>query len=372
MRRNYLLMLTVALFLLFSLTLSGVSAAWVYLAYPADVNAELPSDTTTFRYGTIYITDVVCIGGNYEQAESKKTADLDITSDIRLLATADSSAQISVTFYNNTEVSYYYNEAQTKTHSNDAVSYTVSGISSKEEFPAKSFKTVTVTFAHATANISTEQLNSCIHFNFVVDKESIGDVVAQTAVDRFRDILNNKVAPDSYDTLDTAMNNRGGLNKASAVTYIGNVSGSSSADSRVIQTLFGDEFMSMDLDGDGKAEPITMMIKRENLDNDSSTGASYTYSSWNRDTTVDGVEMSIYITAEDLSNVSSNKSVTVYVATFTKYAADEEWVQIVPLTKGTAKANNYSGYGSANSFNTDTWVSTDNKTVETLVEENTK
>lgn len=372
MRRNYLLMLTVALFLLFSLTLSGVSAAWVYLAYPADVDAELPSAAVTFRYGTIYITDVECTGGNYEQAESKKTADLDITSNIWLRAAADSTAQISVTFYNNTEVSYYYNEAQSKNHSNDAIAYTVSGVSQKEEFPAKSFKTVTVTFAHATANISREQLNSCIHFNFVVDKESIGDVVAQTAVDRFRDILNNKAAPDSYNTLDTAMNNRSGLNKASAVTYIGNVSGSSSADSRVIQTLFGDEFMSMDLDGDGKVEPITMMIKRENLDNDSSTGASYTYSNWNRDTTVDGAEMSIYITSENLSNVSSNKSVAVYVATFTKYAADEEWVQIVPLTKGTAKTNNYSGYGSANSFNTDTWVSTDNKTIETLVAENTK
>lgn len=372
MRRNHLLMLALALFLLFSLTLSGVSAAWVYLAYPADANADLPSATASFHYGTIYITNVVCTGGNYEQADSRKTADLDITSDIRLSAVADASVQIRVTIYNNTEVSCYYNEAQTKTHSNDAVAYTVSGISQKEEFPAKSFKTVTVTFAHAKANIKAEQLNSCIHFNFVVDKESIGDVVAQTAVDRFRDILNNKVVSDSYNTLDNAMNNRGGLNKASAVTYIGNVSGSSSADSRVIQTLFGEEFMSMDLDGDGKVEPITMMIKRENLDNDSSTGASYTYSSWNRDTTVDGVEMSIYITAENLSNVSSNKSVTVYAATFTKFAADDEWVQIVPLTKGTAKANNYSGYGSANSFNTDTWVSTDNKTIETLVAENTK
>ena len=53
MRRNYLLMLTVALLLLFSLTLSGVSAAWIYLAYPADVNAELPDTTATSRYGKV-------------------------------------------------------------------------------------------------------------------------------------------------------------------------------------------------------------------------------------------------------------------------------------------------------------------------------
>ena len=368
MRRNHLLMLTLALFLLFSLTLSGVSAAWVYLAYPADVNSELPSAAASFRYGTLYITKVECTGGSYQQAQSQKNADLEITSDIRLRASADSAAEISVTFYNNTEVSYYYNEDEALTHSNNRISYTVSGISQKEEIPAKSFKTITVTFAHASSNTSEQQLDSCIRFHFVVDKDAIGDVVAQTAVDRFRDILNTS---DSYATLDNAMDNRSGLNKASAVTYIGNVYGSSSSDSTALQSLFGDEFMSMDLDGDGKAEPITMMIKRENLDNDSSTGASYTYTSWGRDTTVDGAEMSIYITAESLSNVSSNQSVTVYAATFTKYTANGEWVQIVPLTKGTAKANNYSGYGSANSFNTDTWVSTDNKTIETLVEEHT-
>jgi len=57
---------------------------------------------------------------------------------------------------------------------------------------------------------------------------------------------------------------------------------------------------------------------------------------------------------------------------FTKLPGAEKWTELVPLTVGTANANNYGGYGSANSFNTDTWVSTDNKTVETLVEENTK
>ena len=35
-----------------------------------------------------------------------------------------------------------------------------------------------------------------------------------------------------------------------------------------------------------------------------------------------------------------------------------------------ANANNYSGYGSANSFNTDTWKSDDGKTIEELVAKN--
>lgn len=372
MKKNYISTLLILLILVVVLTISGVSAKWVYLGYPAETDNSITNTTVAFKYGTMYITEVKNSGGSYQKAEPTKIADLDISTDIKLNANASSTAVIEVTFYNNTDVSYYYNEAETVSHDNDRIIYTVSGIKQKDEIPSKTFKTIYLTYTYGSNNISNSDLVSTIHFSFVVDKESIGDIVAQTAIDRFRDILNNKVAPDSYDTLDNAMNNRSGINKASAVTYIGNVSGSSNTDSKVIESLFGQEFMSMDLDGDGKAEPITMMIKRENLDEDSTTGASYTYTSWGRKTTVDGVEMTIYITSENLDNISSNKDVVVYSAVFTKYSANEEWVQIVPLTKGTAKANNYSGYGSANSFNTDTWVSNSNQGIEELVADNLK
>lgn len=370
MKRNYLLTLTLSLLLLIALTVSGVSATWVYLGDPTDVNQPVNNKMADFRYGTIYITNVKLSGGSYASAESRKIADLDISTELTLQANAASSVVVEVTFYNNTNVSYYYDEAETLSHSNQAIDYTVSGIIQKEEIPAHTYKTVTVTYAFSGNSTANRALASSTRFHFVVDKESIGDVVAQTAVDRFRDILNNKVAPDSYSTLETAMNNRGSIfNKASAVTYIGNVTGSSSTDSQVIQSLFGEEFMSMDLDGDGNAERITMMIKREDLDGNVNTGASYTYD--NNKPSVNGVEFTIYITAADLRNASSRQDVVVYAATFTKYSTDEEWVQIVPLTKGEATPNNYNGYGSANSFNTDTWHTTDNKTIEDLVEENT-
>lgn len=371
MRRNRILTLAFSLMIATMLMISGVYATWKYLAYPAASENEIASSTATFRYSTLYITDIKVQSGSFESAVSKKTADVDISSQIKLTSNSSSSAVVEVTFYNNTDVSYYYNEAQTVSHSNDSIKYTVSGIEQKEEVKSKTFKTVYITYSYDSTT-SNREVDSAIHFSFVIDKESIGDVVAQTALDRFRDILNNKVAPDSYNTLDTAMNNRSGFNKASAVTYIGNVSGSSSGDSSVIKTLFGDEFMSMDLDGDGKAEPITMMIKREDLDNNASTGTSYTYSSWGRETTVSGVEMTLYITSENLSNVSNNKSVVVYAAVFSKFSENEEWVQITPLAKGTASANNYSGYGSANSFNTDTWLSDSGKNIETIVAENIK
>ncbi len=373
MRRNYLLTLTISLLIVFSLSVSGVMASWRYLGNPTGIEEKISSNFSAFRYGTLYITKVETSSGNYEKAEGKKAADLDISADIILNATSSSTATLSVVLYNNTDVSYYFNEAQTLSHSNNAIIYSVGGIQQKDEILPKTYKTITVTYSFDSGVSSSKELLSKIHFSFVIDKDSIGEVVAQTAVDRFRDILNNKVAPDSYDTLDTAMDNRGSLfNKASAVTYIGNVSGSSSSDSKVIETLFGQEFMSMDLDGDGKAEPITMMIKREDLDNNSTTGASYTYTNRGQEVTVDGAEMTLYITSENLNNVSNNKKVSVYAAVFSKSAESEEWVQIMPLTKGTASANNYNGYGSANSFNTDTWVSLDGQNIETLVAQSNK
>ena len=115
-----------------------------------------------------------------------------------------------------------------------------------------------------------------------------------------------------------------------------------------------------------------MMIKREDLDGDTTTGDSYTYStsSWwggSEETTVDGAEMTLYITSADLSNVSNGRSVVVYAAAFTKLPGSDTWTELVPLTKGAADANNYGGYGNANSFNTDTWLSDTGKNIEELV-----
>ncbi len=353
--------------IVFCLSVSGVNASWNYLSPPESVSAGVSNEVATFKYGTLYITSVEINGGAFNSASAKKTADLNISSDLNLRSNSSSSVSVAVTFYNSTDISYYYNETQVVSWDNDKIGFAVSGIEQKDEIPSKTYKTINVTFAYNADNVSAVALSSTLHFNFVIEKDSIGDIVAQTAVDRFRDILNNKATDNSYSTLISAMDSRSGWNKGSVITYIGNVSGSTSADSLVIENLFGDEFMSMDLDGDGKVEPITMMIKRENLDNDTATGASYTYSSiLGGQTSVHGVEMTIYITSQNLDNVSSGQNVAVYAASFTKLSDASEWTMIVPLTKGTAKANNYNGYGSANSFNTDTWVSDNGDTIKEL------
>ncbi len=351
------------------LTIGGVSATWKYANLePTPKNITMPISLKDFTYGMFYITKVKTTDGTHSSAQFSKIGDVDVGCDITLSNTASSYVTISVSFYNNTDVNYYYDKTETVSSDNAKITYEVTGIAQKDAVAPHSSKTLYVTFSYDGSIPSDKTLLSQLHFKFVLDKESIGGIVAQTAVDRFRDILNNKVYNGSYSDLITGMDNRGGFNKASAITYIGNVAGSSSGDSKLIETLFGEQFMSMDLDGDGKTEPITMMIKRENLDNNVQTGADYTYSSWGSEQTVRGVEMTLYITSQDLDNVSSGQTVTVYAASFTRLSGETVWTDLVPLTKGTAKANNYSGYGSANSFNTDTWVSDEGKTIKQLAQ----
>lgn len=333
--------LSLLLSLILLLSVGGVYAVWTYCLPPTPVEKEIPVTLSAFKYADIYITKIEPIGGDGTMTKTDHT---------KVSATVSVGSSFAVTFYNGSDISYYYKEAETLSGSD---AYEVSGIAQKDEIPAKTYKTITVTF--------TGSGSADIFFHFVVDKDSIGIVVARTAVDRFREILNT---PTEYATLTTAMNNRSGWNKASAVTYIGNVAGSGTGDSGTINGLFGSEFMSMDLDGDGEAEPITMMIKRENLDGKESTGATYTYTNYNREYTVNGAEMTLYITSETLTR---QDSVVVYAATFTLYPGETEWVELVPLTKGTAETNNYSGYGSANSFNTDTWVSDGGQTLEEII-----
>lgn len=359
--------------LLICTTVAGVFASWEYTDGPPEpVDAGISCNMNEFRYGTLYITNISVVGGSYSNAEPFQVSDLNMQADILLNSRTGSSVVMEVTFYNNTHSSFYYNFTETVSWNNDNIDFTVTGIEKQDEIAGYSYKTIQVVFGYAGNSVSAPALIGELHFNFVVDKDSIGDIVALTAIDRFKDILNNEVSENSYQTLEDAMNNRSGWNKASAVTYIGNVAGSSSTDSTVVQNLFGDEFMSMDLDGNGVAEPITMMIKREDLDSNTATGDSYTYStsSWwggSEETTVDGAEMTLYITSANLNNVSNGQSVVVYLAAFTKLPGAEKWTELVPLTKGVADANNYGGYGNANSFNTDTWLSDTGKSLEELV-----
>ena len=364
MRKHLLSIISVLLLL--SLLVPGAFADWVYRTPPTPIDAPIASSIRLFNYPPFYITQINVIGGNFASADITKTADTDSLADITLQNSTSSTVVAEVTFYNGSDASYYYDKTETISTNNENIVYEVSGVSQKEEVPSNTFKTLTVTFKYNANNTSKRTISSELHFNFVVDKDSIGIVAAQTAVTRFADILNNRVSENSYQTLEDYMNNRG--SNFSTVSYVGNVSGASDKDSTFMQQMFTNEFLNMDLDGDGKSEPITIMIKRENLDSDVNTGDSYTYKGlFGISRTENGVEMTIYITAEGFSK----STVVVYAASFTKLAGSDAWIEVVPLAKGKADANNYSSgiLGTDNSFNTDSWESDSGDTIDELFKE---
>lgn len=346
---RFLLMILCAVLLL-SLSVPGVYAAWQYWDPPNPMEVPVPTTMGEFKYGLLYITGVVVDGGAYSTASVRKADELDISANIKLNQNTSSTVKVAVTVYNSTDVSYYYKETETVSASQQTIGYTLSGLEQKQEIPARSYYTFYVTFAFTGNSTSNPNLQAQLHFNFVVDKNSIGTIVAQTAVDRFAEILNDA---ELHKYLTNAMDETGFTGRWSN-SYVGNVHGATDADSRAIKYLFGDEFMSMDLDGDGKTEPITIMIKRENIDGNTRTGDS------------NGAEMTIYITSVDLSQKSNGSSVAVYAAAFTKRSGSDTWEEIVPLTKGTADVNRYSLIGGGKSFNTDTWESDGGKTIENL------
>ncbi len=362
----------ICIILLFAMLLSmgGVLAVWTYAYDPETKEGSIVANANSFKYGYIYITETKTVGGSYQSAESVKKSETSVDANVKLHGEASSNAVIEVTFYNSTDVSYYYDTTEEVTDSQN-VDFSVSGIAQKDEIPSKTYKTITLTFSYNSQDTSDTNYLGTLNFKFTLDKDSIGNIVAHTITGKFEEILNGEIASDSYNQLTEAMNSRGtGYNAGSSITYIGNVAGAASDDSQAIVDLFGTDAFNMDLDGDGNTEPVTIMVKRENLDDNTATGDSYSYQNWRGETiTVHGNEMTIYITAESFSNTSRGDSVVVYASIFTKNPESEEWVQIVPLTKGTADANNYEGsfFGSANSFNTDTWVDENRNTVETLV-----
>ena len=376
MVRRSLFLAILAVFSIFTLLMtSGVAAAWVYGTPVEPYESQMTVSLGNFDHNKIYVLDISepYSSSGYSSADMEKVSDTNVSVDAALNSASSSSVSFDVIIYNGSDLTYYYNKTETVSTDNNNIVYTVSGIEQKDSIGPEESRTVTVTFTFKRgASTSDPSISAELHFNFVIDKDSIGIVVARTAVDRFREILNNIVTSDSYETLESAMNNRSGYNKSSAVTYIGNVSGSSGGDSSTVENLFGDEFMSMDLDGDGKPEEITMMIKRENLDGNNRTGDSYTYMDGRNSVTVNGVEMTVYITSVkfDEENISRGDDVVVYVATFTKFEGETEWTELVSLTKGVAPANNYSygdSFGTANSFNTNKWEADSGDTLTELV-----
>lgn len=276
---------------------------------------------------------------------------------------------IPVRVYNNGSATYYFNSvtydetiAECYTNANILYNYKVTEtgtpITEEDVYPIDQGKTmeITVTFYHnKTGNNPDLDLTSVLNFNFGISSDYVDSVATSGALAKFLEILNT---PTNYTKMTTEMMNNYNSSKGDwTVSYIGNVAGAANStsaaadDTEIVEDLFDGQLL---LTIDGEDIPITVIIKRENIDGNAATGDSYTIN----DKTYEGCEMTLYMTTVDLNEMTyPNRASTVYATVFTK--EDGEWYQMSELYSGSAQVVGYVGGESSGSFDTGTWISTE-------------
>lgn len=247
------------------------------------------------------------------------------------------SITLKVTVTNDSNLTYWYEEMQyiPDNENNSLIQNKTITITTKDKsnessatfnasdwVPAMSSRDFYVTY-NSNSNITNVKLSVNFHFENRLD----------FVHDEFSNILNN---PDTYSSLTAAFN----TNYAeTGSTVLGNLGD----DKTLFDQLFGP---NITLNVDGVEKPVTIMIQRENMDNNKS-GDSYSPSG------PTGCEYTIYITTDSIVNGSSP---TVYAITYTQ-DSNGNWHQIGQLYEGTASAKDYDstieGYQGA--FDVSTW-----------------
>ena len=363
------ILLGISLSFMCILTSIGYAQLSSNLNIMGDVDAEPPK--------AVYITSITTNGLGGASAVVNNYSMTLVNSKVTLSNAFASVVTFTITVYNNSTVVQGYN-AMTytvgeSTYDNDTIVLTPSIERRTEVQPGKYLEfTVSATFADLWGDRSNKVLNSIVNYEFLpLDEipEDEGEVAVTNVMDKFKKILNTS---EDYKTLsdEIAANYDG---RDWTATYIGNVVGTedyeNNNDTAIVNDLF-DGILTMNINGvDTK---VTVIIKRESVDGNSSTGATYYYG--NPPTGVSDTEMTLYITAEDLSSVSAGTKVTVYAAVFTidqdaSGATTGVWYQLGDMYVGSADVVGYIGGYSNGSFDTGTWRETGtNKTIHSIIQ----
>lgn len=324
----------------------------------------------------IYIVDVA------EEATSNATSEsvehipfsTNVISTVQRTAN-NSSVSYSVTIWNNTPYIYayggveYLNDRETTSQYNGNSYLTTSGSrwNNQEIIVTTSLPTstiinpnerVTFTTTYTLENGLTRNYDykTLVNYKFAVNVDSVGEVAVDEVLIQLDDILNDVSEGGAYETLIDAIDDKyDGVNDWTS-NYIGNVGDANSTDVQTINSLFEGK---LNITVDGETQEITLIIKRENIDGDESTGDSFTATKNNGSVTMRGCEMTIYVTTDALN---SRGYAPVYAAVYTCDQNDDgtpgTWYMLGDRYAGEANVVGYNGEVSTGSFDTGTWRST--------------
>ena len=382
MLKQMKIFVSIALSCIFLFTAIGYSALTDNLELAGSVSVQIPEG--------LFITEIRTLGTNNVDHQSvsfiQYTTTVDSTIDKKDNTTTTTSGRpgrpgttttttyagtvtYEITVYNNTKYEYAYrglyyqkNLSGYNGNSNVATSNSDSKLGVVVSFPNNDrivapgeSLTFTVTYTVGKGMNDTTDWKTLLNFQFGINVES-QEAAIDAVLAKFLNILNTKV---TYDELVDKIDDKFDGNQEWTSNYIGNVSDAVDADSMTVETLFAGQ---LNMVINGSTTPATVLIKHENLDNNTMTGDSYSvkYNNQSTPTTYNGCEMTLYLTTDPLTK--ANGQAPVYVAVFTCDRDENgniisDWYIVGDTYLGKAPIVGYRGEsGGTGSFVTDNWV----------------
>ena len=332
-----------------------------YAEVTSDITIQGTVDVTPPE--AVFITNVTQSGTNGSTGTVNGYTMTVLNSKTVLGNSGNSTVTYTITVFNNTDEDYGYNAmiytVGENTYDNESIVVTPQ-IERRTVVESQGYLTFDVVVSYKDGEqASDKELNSIITYEFLpLDDipEDEDEVAVYNVMDKFKQILNT---PTDYKTLSDEIAANYDGSRAWTATYIGNVVGTAdyenNNDTAIVNDLF-DGILTLNING--VDTNVTVIIKRESVDADSTTGDTYYYG--DPAVGVSDTEMTLYVTAEDLNAASSGDYVTVYAVVFT-IDQDEngdpigEWYQIGDMYQGKASVVGYIGGYSNGSFDTGTW-----------------
>lgn len=277
----------------------------------------------------------------------------------------------TITVFNNTKHEYAYrglfyqkslsgyngNSYVATSNSDSKLGIVVSFTNDDKVVAPGEYLTFTATYTVGKEMDDGTDWKTLINFQFGINVES--EAAAIDAVHaKFLNILNTTV---TYNELVDKIDDKYDGSQEWTSNYIGNVSDAVDADSMTVETLFAGQ---LNMIISGQVKPATVLIKHENLDNNTNTGDDYVAVNSNGNGSPFygyGCEMTLYLTTDQLNK--ANGQAPVYVTVFTCDRDENgnivgDWYKIGESYIGKAPIVGYKGEsGGTGSFVTDNWVS---------------
>lgn len=371
MTRRMNVIVCIALSFMFVFSTIGYSALSDNFRFSGEAKVDIPSGlfiTNITREGSVsgldkYTADFISYSTSVNTTLSKSS---DRTA---------GSVTYRITVYNNTKYEYAYrglyyqsnlsgynNSLVSTSNENKKIGVVVSFPNGKIVGPGEKLEfTVKYTVGSDKNTFAAKNdFKNLLNFQFGINVES-QEAAINAVHDKFLNILNTK---STYEELVDKIDDKFDGSQEWTSNYIGNVSDAVDADSMTVETLFAGQ---LNMVINGAVTPATVLIKHENLDNNTNTGDSYSvkYNNSSTSTTYSGCEMTLYLTTDPLTQ--ANGQATVYVTVFTCNSDSNgkpvgNWYRIGDTYIGKAPIVGYKGEsGGTGSFVTDNWVA-DKKT----------